>query len=436
MNTVDPRSLRRAYAASLSGTALEYYDFAAYSVAAATVFGDLFFPSGDDLVGTMAAFSTYAVGYLARPLGGFVFGRLGDRLGRKKILVYTLLLAGIATTLIGVLPTHAAIGGTAAVLLVFLRFLQGVAVGGEWGGAVLLSSEYGDPRRRGFWASAAQIGPPAGTLIANGVLALLSATLSDDAFSSWGWRVAFLLSAVLVIFGLWLRLRLEETPVFRQIAEHGERPSAPLSEVAGRERRALIAGILVRVCPDVLYSLFTVFTLTYITSELGMSRGQGSAAVMIGSACQLALMPAFGALSDRMNRRRLYLYGTVAAAVWPFLFFPLIGGGSFLLLVLGTVVALAIHALLYGPQAALITEQFSPRLRYTGSSLAYTLAGVIGGAPAPLILTALLAAVGSWWIIAAYLVVTAVLTGIGLVLARDPVVESEEDIAVAEVART
>jgi MFS family permease len=224
--------------------------------------------------------------------------------------------------------------------------------------------------------------------------------------------------------------------VFRQIAEHGERPSAPLSEVAGRERRALIAGILVRVCPDVLYSLFTVFTLTYITSELGMSRGQGSAAVMIGSACQLALMPAFGALSDRMNRRRLYLYGTVAAAVWPFLFFPLIGGGSFLLLVLGTVVALAIHALLYGPQAALITEQFSPRLRYTGSSLAYTLAGVIGGAPAPLILTALLAAVGSWWIIAAYLVVTAVLTGIGLVLARDPVVESEEDIAVAEVART
>jgi MFS family permease len=435
MNTVDPRSLRRAYAASLSGTALEYYDFAAYSVAAATVFGDLFFPSGDDLVGTMAAFSTYAVGYLARPVGGFVFGRLGDRLGRKKILVYTLLLAGIATTLIGVLPTHDAIGGTAAVLLVLLRFLQGVAVGGEWGGAVLLSSEYGDPRRRGFWASAAQIGPPAGTLIANGVLALLSATLTDAAFSSWGWRVAFLLSAVLVIFGLWLRLRLEETPVFRQIADLGERPSAPLSEVAGRERRALVAGILVRVCPDVLYSLFTVFTLTYITSELGMSRGQGSAAVMIGSACQLVLMPAFGALSDRMNRRRLYLYGTVAAAVWPFLFFPLIGGGSFLLLVLGTVVALAIHALLYGPQAALITEQFSPRLRYTGSSLAYTLAGVIGGAPAPLILTALLAAVGSWWIIAAYLVLTAVLTGIGVALARDPVVESEEDSTVTEVAR-
>jgi MFS family permease len=409
---------------------LEYYDFAAYSVAAATVFGDLFFPSGDDLVGTMAAFSTYAVGYLARPLGGFVFGRLGDRLGRKKVLVHTLLLAGVATFLIGLLPTHAAVGGLAAVLLVALRFAQGVAVGGEWGGAVLLSSEYGDPRRRGFWASAAQIGPPAGTLIANGVLALLSASLTDAAFTSWGWRVAFLLSAVLVAFGLWIRLRLEETPVFRQIAERGERSAAPVSEVVRTERRAVLAGVLVRVCPDVLYSLFTVFTLTYITTELGMSRGQGSAAVMIGSACQLALIPLFGALSDRMNRRRLYVYGTVAAAVWPFVFFPMISGGSFALLVFGTVVALAIHAMLYGPQAALIIEQFSPRLRYTGSSLAYTLAGVIGGAPAPLILTALLAGFDSWWVLGAYLVLTAVLTGIGLVLARDAVVESEEDTAV------
>ncbi|HEX2131095.1 MAG TPA: MFS transporter [Actinophytocola sp.] len=433
-HAVEPRALRRAYVASLSGTALEYYDFAAYSVAAATVFGELFFPSGDDLVGTMAAFSTYAVGYLARPLGGFVFGRLGDVLGRKKILVHTLLLAGVATFLIGLLPTHAAIGGLAAVLLVLLRFAQGIAVGGEWGGAVLLSSEYGDPRRRGFWASAAQIGPPAGTLLANGVLALLSATMSDAAFTSWGWRVAFLLSAVLVLFGLWIRLRLAETPVFQQLAERGERPSAPVSEVFATERRALAAGILVRVCPDVLYSLFTVFTLTYITQELDMSRSEGSTAVMIGSACQLVLMPAFGALSDRMNRRRLSLYGTIAAAVWPFVFFPMLGDGSFGLLVLGTVVALAIHALLYGPQAALLTEQFSPRLRYTGSSLAYTLAGVIGGAPAPLILTALLAAFGSWWILGVYVVFSAVLTGVGLWLARDPVVESDEEAAMREVA--
>jgi MFS family permease len=421
--TVDKRALRRAYTASLSGTSLEYYDFAAYSVAAATLFGDLFFPSGDDLAGTMAAFSTYAIGYLARPLGGFVFGRLGDVIGRKKVLVYTLLLAGIATFLIGLLPTYATIGGSAAILLVLLRFAQGVAVGGEWGGAVLLSSEYGDPKRRGFWASAAQIGPPAGTLLANGVIALLDWVLTDAAFNSWGWRVAFLLSAALVAFGLWIRLRLEETPVFKQIAEREDRPEAPVSEVLRTERRAIAAGLLVRVCPDVLYSLFTVFVLTYIVKELDMSKGQGSAAIMIGSAVQLALMPAFGALSDRMNRRKLYLYGTIAAAVWPFLFFPLVSGGSFLALALGVVVALIIHALLYGPQAALITEQFSPRLRYTGSSLAYTLAGIIGGAPAPLILAALLNWTGSWVIIAVYLVLTAVLTVVGLWLARDPVDE-------------
>jgi MFS family permease len=421
--TVEPRALRRAYTASLSGTALEYYDFAAYSVAAATVFGDLFFPSGDDLAGTMAAFSTYAIGYLARPLGGFVFGRLGDVLGRKKVLVYTLLLAGIATFLIGLLPTFATLGAGAAVLLVILRFAQGVAVGGEWGGAVLLSSEYGDPKRRGFWASAAQIGPPAGTLLANGVLALLAWVLTDAAFTSWGWRIAFLLSAVLVAFGLWIRLRLEETPVFKQIAQHQDRPSAPVSEVTRTELRGVIAGILVRVCPDVLYSLFTVFVLTYIVKELGMSKAQGSVAIMIGSAVQLGLMPAFGALSDRMNRRKLYLYGTIAAAIWPLVFFPLIAGGSFLALVLGVVGALVIHAALYGPQAALITEQFSPRLRYTGSSLAYTLAGVIGGAPAPLVLAALLNWTGSWPILAGYLVLMAGLTMVGLWLARDPVDE-------------
>jgi MFS family permease len=428
----DKKALRRAYTASLSGTALEYYDFAAYSVAAATIFGDLFFPSGDDLAGTMAAFSTYAIGYLARPLGGIVFGRLGDVIGRKKVLVYTLLLAGIATFLIGLLPTYATLGGTAAVLLVVLRFAQGVAVGGEWGGAVLLSSEYGDPKRRGLWASAAQIGPPAGNLLANGVIALLGLMLSEAAYESWGWRVAFLLSAVLVAFGLWIRLRLEETPVFKVIAAREERPKAPVKEVVRTERRALIAGVLVRVCPDVTYSLFTVFVLTYMVNELGMSKAQGSAAVMIGSAVQLGLMPAFGALSDRMNRRKLYLYGTIAAAVWPFVFFPMVDGGSFLLLALGIVVALVIHAALYGPQAALITEQFSPRLRYTGSSLAYTLAGVIGGAPAPLILAALLNWLGSWWILGVYLLLTAVLTVVGLWLARDPAGEDEVVVSATE----
>ncbi|GAA1942609.1 MFS transporter [Amycolatopsis minnesotensis] len=417
---VDGRSLRRAFLASLSGTALEWYDFAAYSVAAATLFGTLFFPSGDELAGTMAAFSTYAVGYLARPLGGFVFGRLGDRLGRKRVLVLTLLLTGTATFLIGVLPTYGSIGGFAAVLLVLLRFAQGVGIGGEWGGAVLLSSEFGDPRRRGFWASAAQIGPPAGNLLANGVLGVLALALTEAQFNSWGWRVAFLLSGVLVGFGLWIRLKLEETPVFQRLAAQGDRSSAPISEVFRLEWRALLAAIFVRVCPDVLYALFTVFVLTYMTSELKMPRGEGLAAVMIGSALQLVLMPAAGALSDRVNRRKLYLIGTIAAGVWPFVFFPMVSGGSFAAVLVGVVLALVIHALLYGPQAALVTEQFSERLRYTGSSLAYTLAGVIGGALAPLLFTALLAGFGSWVAIALYLAVTAVVSLVGVWLARDP----------------
>ncbi|SFJ78694.1 MFS transporter [Amycolatopsis sacchari] len=416
---VDAASLRRAFVASLSGTSLEWYDFAAYSVAAATVFGHQFFPAGDPLVGTMAAFSTYAVGYLSRPLGGFVFGRLGDVLGRKRVLVSTLLLTGVATFLIGVLPTYQNVGALAAVLLVLLRFAQGVGIGGEWGGAVLLSSEFGDPAKRGFWSSAAQVGPPAGNLLANGVLALLSAVLTEAQFESWGWRVAFLLSGALVAFGLWIRMKLEETPVFRRIAESGERPRAPISEVFKYERRGLLAAIFVRVCPDVLYALFTVFVLTYMTQELHMSRGQGLTAVMIGSAGQLVLMPAFGALSDRVDRRRLYLVATVAAAAWPFVFFPLVSTRSFPAVLLGVVVALVIHAALYGPQAALVTEQFSERLRYTGSSLAYTLAGIIGGALAPLLFTSLLAGFGTWLALALYVLVAGVVSVIGVVLARE-----------------
>ncbi|HVV09935.1 MFS transporter [Amycolatopsis sp.] len=430
----DKKSLARAFAASLSGTTLEYYDFAVYSVASATILGKLFFPSSDELASTMLAFSTYAVGYAARPLGGFIFGRLGDIIGRKQVLVATLLLTGISTFLIGVLPTHAAMGGMAAVLLVILRFAQGVGVGGEWGGAVLLSSEFGDPKKRGFWASAAQIGPPAGTLLANGVLTLLAAILTTAQFESWGWRIAFLLSAVMVLFGLWLRMKLEETPVFKELQAKGEKPKAPLKEVFTKEPRALITGILIRIAPDVLYSLFTVFVLTYMTTKLHMPKSQGTIAVMIGSGFQLFLMPAFGALSDRFNRRTMYLAGAILAAVWPFLFFPLASTKSFFAIIVGVVVALAIHALLYGPQAAMITEQFSPRLRFTGSSLAYTMAGIFGGAVAPLIFTALLSGFNSWVVVALYVTFTAVLTLVGVLLARKTPHPEEEQIETLAVA--
>ncbi|MFJ5262353.1 MFS transporter [Streptomyces sp. NPDC088387] len=417
---------RRAFVASLTGTALEWYDFAVYSAAAALVFGDLFFPSEDPLTGTLLAFSTYAVGYLSRPLGGFVFGRLGDVIGRKKVLIATLVLIGAATFLIGVLPGYATAGIAAPIALVVLRFAQGVGVGGEWGGAVLLSSEFGDPRRRGFYASAAQVGPPAGNLMANGVLAALGLMLTEQQFESWGWRVAFLLSGALVGFGLWIRAKLEETPVFKAMEAEKSRPEAPIREVFTTQPRALTAAILCRVAPDVLYAMFTVFVLTYATEELDMSRGSALAAVLIGSTLQVFLIPLAGAVSDRVNRRALYGVSAIAAGVWPFVFFPMAGTG-WVALAAGVVVGLAIHSFLYGPQAAFIAEQFSPRLRYTGSSLAYTLAGIIGGAVAPLLFTALLSAFDSWVPLALYIALTVVVTLVGVYLGRDAAHAVEED---------
>jgi MFS family permease len=417
---IDRRSLAKAFTASLTGTSLEWYDFAVYSAAAALVFPQLFFPNSDPLTGTLLAFSTYAVGYVSRPLGGFVFGRLGDVIGRKQVLVLTLMLIGVATFLIGLLPTYGTIGPAAPIILVLLRFAQGVGVGGEWGGAVLLSSEYGDPRKRGFWSSAAQIGPPAGNLLSNGVLALLTVMLSDEAFLGWGWRVAFLLSALLVAFGLWIRLRLEDTPVFRAIQERGEQPAAPIGDVFRTQGRALLAGVLCRLGPDVTYALFTVFVITYATTVVGMSRGQVLTAILVGSACQLGLIPLAGAVSDRFNRRAVYGIAAVGAAVWPFVFFPAIGTGSTAVLIVGVVVGLALHSFMYGPQAAFITEQFTTRLRYTGSSLAYTIAGVFGGAVAPLAFTALQGAWETWVPVALYVLVAAMLTLAGLALGRDP----------------
>lgn len=424
---VAPPGLYKAFAASLTGTALEWYDFAVYSAAAAIVFPAIFFPSSDPMTGTLLAFSTYAVGYVSRPVGGIVLGRLGDKIGRKKILVVTLVLIGAATFLIGLLPGYASIGVAAPIILVLLRFAQGVGVGGEWGGAVLLSSEFGDPERRGFWASAAQIGPPAGNLLANGALALLTLMLTEEQFLSFGWRIAFILSAVLVAFGLWIRLQLEDTPVFKAMEARGDRPQSPVRDVLTTELRPLIAAVLSRVGPDVVYALFTVFTLTYGITFLGYERNQVLAAVMIGSFCQLFLIPLAGAISDRINRRLLYAAGAVAAVVWTFVFFAVLKGESELMLIVGIVLGLVCHSFMYGPQAAYVVEQFSPRLRSTGSSLAYTFAGVIGGAIAPLMFTLLLGAFGSWVPVALYLALACALTLIGLALGRDS--NTDEDYA-------
>ncbi|OZC55249.1 MFS transporter [Rhodococcus sp. 06-621-2] len=428
--TVAKKGLVKAFAASLTGTALEWYDFAVYSAAAALIFPIVFFPDSDPLTGTLLAFSTYAVGYVARPVGGFVFGRLGDVIGRKQLLVITLLLIGVTTFLIGLIPGYDTIGIVAPILLVTMRFAQGVAVGGEWGGAVLLSSEYGNPRQRGFWSSAAQIGPPAGNLLANGALAALTLALTEEQFESWGWRVAFLLSAVLVGFGLWIRLKLEDTPVFKALQESGDRSEAPISEVFKFQRRPLIAAILSRIAPDVIYALFTVFSITYGTQKLGFERSEVLIAILIGSAFQLGLIPLAGALSDRINRRLVYGVAAVGGVAWSAVFFLIIGGSSLPLLILGVVVGLAFHSFMYGPQAAFVTEQFTVRLRSTGSSLAYTLAGVVGGAMAPLIFVFLLDKTDTWTLIVAYVAVVGALTVLGLALGRNPDRAEEEEYEV------
>jgi MFS family permease len=367
------RALMRAFAASLTGTALEYYDFAIFGSAAALVFGPLFFAKDQPLTGLFASFATYAFGYVARPLGGIVFGRLGDIIGRRKVLVTTLLLVGVSTFLMGLLPTYARVGALAPALLVVLRFAQGVGVGGEWGGAVLITAELSAEGERGFWASAAQIGPPAGTLLANGVLALLT-RLPEASFQSWGWRVAFLSSALLVGFGLWIRTRVEETAAFRETASHGRRSHAPVTEVLRLQRRALAAAILARIGPDVLYSMFAVFVLAYAPRALGTPDAKAMAvtAVAGASALQLFLVPAAGWLSDRWGRRRIYAVGCVGAMLWSMGFFVFVH--DFPSLVIGVVGALACHSLMYGPQAAFIIEQFPAHLRSTGSSLGYTCA--------------------------------------------------------------
>ncbi|GLX93438.1 MFS transporter [Herbidospora sp. NBRC 101105] len=405
---------RRVIVASLIGTSLEWYDFFLYGTAATLVFGKVFFPTFEPLTGTLLALTTYAVGFVARPLGGIVFGHFGDRVGRRGVLVTTLLLMGIATFLIGLLPTYAAVGVAAPVLLVTLRFLQGLGLGGEWGGAVVMTMEHGDPARKGFNASWPQVGVPAGNLLAAGALGVLSAVLPEQTFLDWGWRVPFLLSGVLVGVGLWIRVRVSESPLY---AEMPAKARMPLIDVITTHPRALLSAIAARIGVDVAFYTFTLYILTYVTGTLNLDRQTGLNAVLIASACQLFLIPLFGALSDRVGRKSVYLAGAAGAAVWAFVFFPLLDTRSFALIVFATVVALACHAAMYGPQAAFIAELFSTRLRYSGASMGYQLAGVLGGALAPIIALALLDRFGSTLAVSLYVLVALGITAAGVVAA-------------------
>ncbi|GLY54544.1 MFS transporter [Lentzea sp. NBRC 102530] len=415
--------IKKVVGASLIGTTVEWYDFFLYGSAAALVFNKLFFPTADPLTGTLLAFTTYAIGFLARPLGGLVFGHYGDRLGRKKLLVLSLLLMGGATMLMGVLPTYASVGVLAPLLLTFLRLVQGFALGGEWGGAVLIVSEHGDPKRRGFWASWPQAGVPCGNLLATGVLAVLAAVQSDADFLAWGWRIPFLLSGVLVVIGLWIRLSVSESPIFlaaqEKRAQEPVQEKAPALELLKHNWREVLIAMGARFAENVSYYVITAFILVYVVTGLGLSKSVGLNAVLIASAVHLVTIPVWGHLSDRFGRKPIYLLGTAGMAVWIFVFFALLDTRDPVLITLATTVGLVLHGAMYGPQAAFFSELFGTRVRYSGASVGYQLASIAAGALAPLIATALLQAYGSSAPIAVYVVITCVITFVSVLLARE-----------------
>jgi metabolite-proton symporter len=421
-------SIVKVVFASLIGTAVEWYDFFLYGSAAALVFGTLFFPESEPATATLLAFGTYALGFVARPLGGVVFGHFGDKVGRKKMLVASLFLMGIATFAIGLLPTYASIGVAAPLLLLTCRLLQGFAVGGEWGGAVLMAAEHGDDSQRGFWSSWPQAGVALGNLFATGVLWVLAAVQSDAAFESWGWRIPFLLSAVLVAVGLWVRLSIEESPVFAEAkAEMAtkETPHLPLVEVFRKYPKEVLVAMGMRMAENISYYLFTIISISFLTIYAGTADDKSLIlkALLIGSVVHFVTIPLVGALSDRVGRRPLYLLGAVGVAAWSWVFFDLIASRSEGKIILAVVVGLVLHALMYSPQAAFFSELFGTSVRYTGASVGYQLASIFAGALAPIIAIELLGdaseGVSNVSKVAIYMTIASVITVIAVLVAQE-----------------
>ena len=422
------RSMLPILGASTVGTAIEWYDFFLYGFLAATVFPKIFFPTLSPINGIFAAFSTYFVGFLARPIGGAFFGWFGDRVGRKSTLIATLLLMGIATALIGLLPGYAQIGLVAPILLATLRFLQGAGVGGEWGGSVLLSQEYGDDRRRGFWASWPQAGVPVG--LALSVLALIAfrALFPGAAFLGWGWRIPLLLSLLLLLVGLYIRLRILETPAFRKVKEEGRIARDPLLDVIRYNWREIILSALLRSAEQAPFYIFTTFLLAYGVVDLKLPLNLLYWGLVVTALVSLVTLPTFGALSDRVGRKRWYMIGCVLMAIFAYPYFLLLQTKNPVIVVIAIVLSVSLcHDWLYGPQAALIAERFGTKLRYSGASLGYQLASITAGGPAPLIALALLGiskallgpGVPSYTLIALYIIFMAVVSFISTALLRE-----------------
>ncbi|PYR55610.1 MAG: MFS transporter [Acidobacteria bacterium] len=412
------RQLVRAVIASAIGTSIEWYDFFLYGVAAALVFPQKFFPRADPYMGALLSFSTYFVGFAARPVGAAIFGHFGDRIGRKTSLIATLLFMGFSTAAIGLVPDYDHIGIWGAALLTICRVMQGIGVGGEWGGSVLMSAEWGDRRRRGFLTSWTQFAAPAGMVLANGTLSLMT-YVSGDGFLFWGWRVPFLLSLVLVAVGFYIRIGILETPVFARLRAGGRIERAPVAEVLRRHWREVVLTALVRTGQQTPFYIFTTYVLTYATQTLKLDRSTVLNFVMLQALMSLVTIPLFGHLSDVIGRRRVTAIGCVAMMVWPFAYFWLLDTRSLGLVFLAILLGLPIQDLQYGPQAALIAESFPARLRYSGSSLGYQLASITAGGPAPIVAIWLFTRFGSSSAIAAYVSIAAMVSLVALWLLPD-----------------
>jgi metabolite-proton symporter len=417
----------KAAVASTIGTTIEWYDFFLYGTAAALVFPKVFFPTEAPLAGTLASFSTLFVGFAARPVGAAIFGHYGDRIGRKAALIATLMLMGIATALMGVLPGYATIGVWAPILLTVLRIVQGIGVGGEWGGSVLMSMEWGTRKRHGFMASLPQLGVPIGLLLSTGAVKVMNASVGPAAFDTWGWRVPFLASVVLIAIGLYVRLSVLETPQFARVREQKAVVRRPVWEVIKTQPRAIISSALVRMAEQAPFYLFITFVLAYGTEHLGLNRGSLLNYTLVAAAIGFISVPLFGHLSDLFGRRLVYGIGIVLVGLFAFPYYGLLNTKESGLVLLAIVLSLIFHDIMYGPQAALISETFGTGVRYSGAGLGYQLASVIAGGPAPLIAAAILAATGTSTGISWYIVGCAVVSMIGLLMLPQPHASVVED---------
>jgi metabolite-proton symporter len=413
------RQLRRAVIASTVGTTIEWYDFFLYSIVTGLVFAKLYFPQSDPMVGTLQAFTIYAVGFVARPVGAAIFGHYGDRIGRKSTLIATLVLMGVATFLVAFVPTYEEIGIWGAVLLTVLRFLQGVGVGGEWAGSVLMSMEWArTDRHRGFIASWPQFGVPAGLFLAN--LAVLGFSwMSGEEFLQWGWRVPFFLSIFLIAIGLYIRLSVLETPLFAKLLAEKRVERQPIVEAFRKHPKEILLSAFARLGEQAPFYIFTAFVFTYGTMHLKVDRNLILEALLAASLLSFFTVPFSGWLSDRIGRRRMYMIGAATMGVFAFVYFTLLDTLVPGWIVFAIVISLVPHNMMYGPQAAMIAEAFTGRLRYSGSSLGYQLASIVAGGPAPLIAATLFAAFGSGYAIAAYIAACALVSLVATAMLKD-----------------